>query len=242
MDSDPYQEMLDDPSLPFEVRWRLISEIDGTNQRFGVYKKLLADWDQWMAAQPLSREETVSVFEVGSGSGGLSREIRNWGQRRGLNLDMHLYDAQEDVLQESLKQFDDDARPAIHVATDAHLEAFPDRSFDYVISLHVIHHIRPFEAAASAMEQMLRISRIGVFVVDFENKPWAVPFAQVWNRLHRVSPDLSSDGIKSLKRAYSPIELMNVVSSTEAARDFSLDLKRYFFVPYWRLCAMRQVP
>jgi ubiquinone/menaquinone biosynthesis C-methylase UbiE len=236
---DPYQEMLDDPSLPFELRWALISEIDSTNRRFGVYRNLLSDWDAWMKGQDLPQQERLSVLEVGSGSGGLSREVRNWGQGRGLDLDMHLYDSQEDVLNESLKQFDEDARPVTHVATDTHLEVFPDQAFDYVISLHVIHHIRPFETAVSALEQMLRIARRGVFVIDFENKPWAVPFAQVWNRLFRVSPMLSSDGIKSLKRAYAPGEVIRALSESELARDFRLDMKRYPFVPYWRLRATR---
>ena len=241
MVEDPYQEMLDDPGLPFEQRWALISEIDRTNGRFGIYRTFIADWNAWLDTQSATEQGRLSVFEVGSGSGGLSREIGHWGRQRGLGLDLHLYDAQADVLAASLEQFTDNAKPKVHVATDAHLEVFPDKAFDYVISLHVMHHIRPFSMAVSAMEQMLRIARRGVFIIDFENKPWAVSFARIWNRLSGVSPTLSSDGIKSLKRAYAPGDVMRALSESEVARDFRLEMKRYPFVPYWRLRATRGV-
>jgi SAM-dependent methyltransferase len=238
-DDDPYQEMLDDPSLPFDLRWALVSEIDRTNHDFGVYRKLLADWDTWMGAQTICRHDRLSVLDVGSGSGGLTREILRWGRRRGMTLDMHLYESQGDVLRASVRQFADDAKPTPHLATDRHLEVFPDKAFDYVVSLHVIHHIRPFERAAHAMAQMLRIARRGVFVVDFEPKPWAVPFARMWNRLFGVSPDLSKDGIRSLRRAYPLGELVPALCRAEPAGDYHLDAKCYSFVPYWRLRATR---
>ncbi len=234
--TDPYQEMLDDPSLPFAQRWALVDEIDRTNRRFGIYRKFIREWDAWLQEQPTG---PASVFEVGSGSGGLSREIRAWGGRRERALDLHLYDAQEDVLRESLKKFSSEAPPQTHVATADHLAVYPERTYDYIVSLHVIHHIQPFAVAVDALAQMLRVARRGIFIIDLENKPWAVPFARVWNPLMGVSSALSSDGIKSIYRAHDPRRLLAALRETEIARHYRFELKRYFFVPYWCLTARR---
>jgi SAM-dependent methyltransferase len=228
--------MLDDPSLPFGQRWALVDEIADTHRRFGDYRKLLKERDAWMGEE---RAEHFSLFEVGSGSGGLSRELRAWGERRGRALDLHLYDAQADVLNESLKKFSRDAAPQVHVATPDHLAVYPERSYDYIVSLHVIHHIQPFAVAVDALAQMLRVARRGIFIIDLENKPGAVPFARVWNRLHGVSADLSSDGIKSLYRSHDPRRLLAALRETDVACQYRIELKRYFFVPYWRLTARR---
>lgn len=237
MVQDPYQEMLDDPALPFGVRWALVDEIDRTNQRFGIYRRFLTDWADWVRGDPL---DGASILEVGSGSGGLSRAIRDWGQARGISLDLHLYDAQEDVLRESLKRFEGGGDlPRTHLASPEHLAVFPDRAFDYVISLHVVHHIQPFDVAVGALAEMLRIARRGVFVIDLENKPGAVPFTRIWNRLMGVSRALSSDGVKSIRRAHDPRRLRDALSERDGAKDYRVELKRYPVVPYWRLQARR---
>lgn len=235
-DEDPYQEMLDDPRLPFDLRWTLVSEIDDTNRRFGIYRQFVDSWDALLGP---SDGRPLTVFEVGSGSGGLSREIVRWSRERGVSTEIHLYDAQEDVLRASLAKFDAAAQPQIHVATPEHLAVFPDSAFDYVISLHVLHHIQPFATAVSAMEQMLRVARRGVLVIDLENKPGAIPFARIWNRLTGVSPALSADGIKSLRRAYDPRRLLSALQPAAFREGARLELKRYFMVPYWRLQARK---
>jgi len=235
---DPYQEMLDDPGLPFDLRWALVSEIDSTNRRFGIYRRFIDSWDA-LVGRP--DEQTLSVFEVGSGSGGLSREIARWARGRQLALDLHLYDAQEDVLRASLEKFDPAAPPQIHVATPEHLAVYPDDAFDYVISLHVLHHIQPFATAVSAVEQMLRVARRGVLIIDLENKPGAIPFARIWNRVTGVSSALSADGIKSLRRAHDPRQLLNALrGGAERREGLRLELKRYFLAPYWRLQAKKE--
>jgi len=237
MNDDPYQENLDNPNLPFATRWSLINEINTTNQRFGIYKKYIKEWDRW-AIDQLDQQNNFSVLEVGSGSGGLSLEIKKWAAGRNLEAEINLYDAQEDVLNESLKKFDH-TKPKIHVATKDHLKIYPDKSFDFVISLHVIHHIQPFSAAVSAIEEMLRISRKGIFIVDLENKFLAIPFAKFWNRISGVTPELSEDGIKSLKRSYSPIELKDALIDSLPKNSYHLSIKRMLFVPYWKISSSR---
>jgi len=238
MAHDPYQEKLDDPNLPFELRWSLINEIDSTNHRFGIYKKLIKDWDRW-ALKCTNDLQKFSILDVGSGSGGLSLEMRKWAENRNLIPELHLYDAQADVLNESLKKFGDN-KPHIHIATQDHLKIYPDCAFDFVISLHVIHHIQPFDVAVSALQEMLRISKKGIFIVDLENKLFAVPFAKAWNSLTGVTAQLSEDGIKSIKRSHPARMLKEKLCQTEHAKLYDIQLKREFFIPYWTLRGCRK--
>ena len=75
MNSDPYAETLDNPDIPFQLRWSLISEIDRTNQRLGVYLLFFKHWNTLIKSK-FTSDATQSVLEVGSGSGGLSARIQ----------------------------------------------------------------------------------------------------------------------------------------------------------------------
>ncbi len=162
--------------------------------------------------------------------------LLSWLERREPNV----YRAILDADRESLKRFEGGGDlPRTHLASPEHLAVFPDRAFDYVISLHVVHHIQPFDVAVGALAEMLRIARRGVFVIDLENKPGAVPFTRIWNRLMGVSRALSSDGVKSIRRAHDPRRLRDALSERDGAKDYRVELKRYPVVPYWRLQARR---
>jgi len=237
MNQDPYQETLDDPNLPFSVRWPLIEEINSTNHRFGIYKTFLKDWNGW-ALNALAGQKKFSVLEVGSGSGGLSLEIQKWAMKNNLQADINLYDSQADVLEESLKKFDIN-KPKVHIATDKHLKVYPDNAFDFIISLHVIHHIQPIDVAASAIEEMLRVSKFGIFIIDLENKFLSVPFARFWNKITGVSSELSEDGIKSILRSYNPTSLISSLRPN-TIQEYEITTKRFFFVPYWRISSSKK--
>lgn len=122
---DPYAETLDDPNVPFEKRWQLLNDLDDLNHRFGVYKKVLAQWDAFASLEKEWPEAGLSILEVGSGSGGLSRELEKWAIKNKKRLNFHLYDSQGDVLQEAAKGFTQN-QPTIHIAKENYLQAFKD--------------------------------------------------------------------------------------------------------------------
>ncbi len=233
---DPYQEILDDPTIPFSRRWALISELDGTNQKL-VYKTFMKSWNSWFF-QNFQELKKFSLLEVGSGSGGLSSLIRQWALENSIEVELNLYDAQMDVLEESLKRFSN-PKPEIHLATPTHLKVFADQKFDFVISLHVIHHIQPFEQAISAIEEMHRISKKAVFVVDIEPRPFAVLLTRVLTRLMGVSDDLRADGVKSVQRSYRSGDLVGVLSTKPSFKSFKFEVRR-FLSPYFLLKSVRQ--
>ncbi|MCK6597502.1 MAG: class I SAM-dependent methyltransferase [Bdellovibrionaceae bacterium] len=226
-------EVLDDPSLPLLRRLEVIMALDKVNKQYGVYQSFIKGFERFFNKKYISSEK-VSLFEVGSGLGGLSREIEFWGRKRGVSFDLNLYDTQEDVLQVAEELLaSQGVNVAKHIASGNYLQDYADNSFDYVISLHVIHHIRPVNEAAKALKEMMRIAKKGVYVVDFHKKWGSVTLFKVWNSLFGINQDLSEDGIKSMQRAYSPEELERLIHNEDPSLANQLHFKSHFLKPYW---------
>lgn len=234
---DPYQEKLDDPDLPFSERWDLISELDHSNYKLGIYHRFLKNWKK-----NISKADCIGaeILEIGSGSGGLTRELQKYSAEQSLDMKFHLYESQHDVLQKSLERFPADNKPQIHIATEQHLKVYPDKCFDFVVSLHVIHHIQPFSQAIDALTQMLRISRKGIFIMDLQNK-WGWLFLFKLLRIFFMnSKDLNEDGRKSLLRSYRLKNIISEISDPAKSHGFILKAKNHTFLPYWSLSAIRE--
>lgn len=236
MPLDPYQEYLDDSSRPFEKRWGLISELDRVN-RVLPYRIFIKKWDRWFQKNYKGIAK-ISILEIGSGSGGLSEELLKWGRANNIQIDLHLYDSQEDILIESQKRFAE-PKPALHVATDQHLKVYDEKKFDFVVSFQVLHHIRPLTIASDALLQMHRIARLGVFVADLEQRPFNVMVTRIYTFFLSVSDDLRHDGVNSVRRAYESKDLLTEIQKDPILTDFNVVLKR-LFVPFFIFMSNRK--
>lgn len=232
---DPFMEILDDPNVSIERRLGIIKKLDLINMQYGIYKDFIKNFSQILFEKKNSREP-ASILEVGSGMAGLSREIFKWGNSTQRSFSLHLYDSQQDILDKSqlhLKNLGIDS--VAHLATEDHLKIFPDNAFDYVVSLHVIHHIQPIENAVAAINQMLRVSKKGVYLMDFHRKFGSVTLFKIWNTLFGICEDLSSDGIKSMKRAHDPVVLLQNLEKLSYFNKFNVKMKTDLIKPYWGL-------
>lgn len=238
---DPYMEVLDDPSLPLLRRLEVIMALDKVNQQYGVYQSFIKGFEHVLDKEAASTGR-VSLFELGSGLGGLSREIELWGKKQGFYFDLNLYDTQEDVLQTAQELLaSQGVRATKHVATENYLQDYADNSFDYVISLHVIHHIRPVSEASKALKEMMRVAKKGVYVLDFHRKWGSVTLFKLWNSLFGINQDLSDDGVKSMQRAYSPEELERLFFQTDSSLENQFQFVTHFLKPYWEFKFVKKV-
>lgn len=234
---DPFREILDDPNVSFERRSDLLMKLDQLNMKFGVYENFLQAFEGHFADIIGSRKK-IKVLEVGSGLAGLSRELFFWAKKANLDVELNLFDSQEDILNFSQSALSNKGIHAqVKVATDKQLSVFNNDEFDFVISLHVIHHIRPISNAVDAINQMLRVASKGVLISDFHRKPGSVALFKLWNQFFGVSKDLSEDGIKSMQRAYDPMELSNLIQNMSYAQKLPGQFKTSIVNPYWEFVA-----
>lgn len=78
IEKDPYQELLDDPSVPFPLRWKIILEIDRTNKIYLIFVLFLSMWKKHIAPVFSDKNYTYKILEIGPGSGSLGRKICTW--------------------------------------------------------------------------------------------------------------------------------------------------------------------
>lgn len=227
------QEILDLDSISLEQRKLLLLELDETNVRRGVYKNFIKEFKALMLDGLLLQHGASRKFrllEIGSGNGGLAREILEMA-RGTIDIEYHMMDMNIDVLkwaQDRLRKNGHDV--VIHPSTEVHLAQFKDEEFDIVISLHVLHHIHPLASLGAMFWQIQRMCALGFFMVDFERRYGNVLIGTLDNSFHRVIPSQRTDGIKSLRRAYSKDEIMFVFN--QHAQRFTLLHRSLFIVPY----------
>lgn len=245
---DPDTETLDRADLSIEDRWNMLVELDRINKLFGLYNLFSKHWKRMLARNLKSDNQlpqALSIFEVGSGSAELSARLQRDLVSNGRHPAMHLYDVQHEIVERSKSNLvfhDSQGRQLSvqsHVATEQHLAVFSNQSFDYVVSMQVLHHIRPLATAVSALDNMLRIAKHGVLILDFERQSWFLPLFKLMHRLYGVSPELASDGIKSMRRAYPRAQLQPRIEELAMKHGFRTEIKPIAAMPYSVIVATR---
>lgn len=237
---DPFQEILDDPSVPFDVRWRIIKEIDQSNNVYLIFILFMKNWNLFLSKILTDKSTAYKILEIGPGSGTLGLKILDWAKKRKIVFQYNLFDSQEEVLNACANGYVNYPTTQKLKASENYLKDYADNSFDVTLSLHVLHHIQPKEIALDALEQMLRVSRKAVVVMDFEKTQKFLFRFYLLNFILRFSKELNEDGLKSMQRAYSLKELSPHLNYLCAKYGFELKIKKFLIHPYWFLCAVKK--
>lgn len=237
---DPFQEILDDPSVPFDVRWRIIQEIDRTNEIYFIFRLFMRNWNLHLSKILNDQSAVYKILEIGPGSGTLGLKILDWAMKRKINLQYNLFDSQEEVLNECSKKYSNFPATLKLKASENYLKDYADNSFDVTLSLHVLHHIQPKEIAMDALEQMFRVSRKAVVIMDFQKTQKFLFRFTLLNFILGFSSELISDGVKSMQRAYTLEELTPHLNYLCDKYGFELKTKKFLLHPYWFICAVKK--
>ncbi|MGA9981041.1 MAG: methyltransferase domain-containing protein [Candidatus Sulfotelmatobacter sp.] len=158
---------------------------------------------------------TFSLLEVAAGTGEVSHIVRERLARQGITLDITLLDRAWTHL----------PKRAGAIVADALALPFRDSAFDLVSCNLFAHHLAPDALARFAVEAF-RVSRRAVLINDLVRNP--LHLALVYAAFPLMRSAISRvDGVASVRRAYVPEELREVISSgaEPAAR---VDISRHF--------------
>jgi hypothetical protein len=150
--------------------------------------------------------KTFSVLEVAAGFGEVSKFAGKQLERKGITLDVTDLDRVQTHL----------LRGNRAVVADALALPFHDNSFDLVSCSLFAHHLEPDEVKRFA-DEALRISRCAVLINDLVRHPIHVAFVYAGFPLMR-SYVSRVDGLASVRRAYVPDEMRQILSGTKAAK------------------------
>ena len=101
------------------------------------------------------------------------------------------------------------------VVGDALALPFGDQSFDVVTSSLFLHHLEPDEIRQFVREA-LRVARVAVTINDLRRHP--VHLALIYAAFPLFSRLTRHDAPASVRRAYTPSELVQILSNTSAQR------------------------
>ncbi len=151
-----------------------------------------------------SDASSVSIVDVGAGSGGVLKIIRDLLTDKELLLTAV---EMNDAALATIRNESDETRIA-PVAADGLRLPFADDAFDYAISTLTLHHLSD-ENAEGLIREMDRVSRKTFYVVDLNRHPLGYyafrAFAPIL--LQRFTRE---DGALSILRSFTPAEMLDV--------------------------------
>ena len=183
-------------------------EIRFINQRLGdreaLEKTLLSE---------IRREgaKEFSVLDVGAGTGELLGVIAELARATGrqaklVGLDLNELSVRE-IAAESLK-FDE----ILSIQADALKLPFEDEAFDYSMCSLFTHHLSDDQIPV-VLEEMSRVARRGIVVIDLERSVKAWLLYQLFCAAYRISPLVRQDGSLSIRKGFRVGELATAAAA-----------------------------
>ena len=203
------RELMDDPDADPTM-------LERTYERFALINAVVSRWRTVYRRniRPRARKQSLRVLDVGAGGGDVSRALADWSRRDGLAVEVTALDADERAIRWAR------GRGGGVEYRCAYTSELVDagETFDMVISNHLLHHLSDAELAALLRDSAALISRGGVVIHrDIARSRLAylgfaagtLPFAR--NLL--AGSFIRADGLTSIRRAYTPVELFDAIPS-----------------------------
>jgi ubiquinone/menaquinone biosynthesis C-methylase UbiE len=194
-------EHLDKGDYTAEEYEGCIIELQRVNRWLGDTRALRNSLLKDIAAAQL---QSVSVLDVGAGSGELLRAIAEWAietkrAARLVGLELNERSAREIVAgSEQYSQISS-------VRGDAFRVPFRDKQFDYVICSLFTHHFRDPQVV-NLLQEMARVARRKIFVIDLHRNVVAYTFYTTIAKLFLHNRLIREDGALSILRSFTPDE------------------------------------
>jgi Methylase involved in ubiquinone/menaquinone biosynthesis len=166
--------------------------------------------------------DSFSVLDVGCGSGELLRYVAEFARKNGKQAELIGLDLNE--ISTSVTATESRTFPEISaVRGDAFKLPFADNTFDYAISSLFFHHLTD-EQISLVLEEMLRISRRRIYVIDLHRHPMAYILYRMFCFAFRISPLVTQDGSLSILRGFKKEELTRILPTGNCRRSFPFRL------------------
>lgn len=194
-------EILDDPATDAGVVRRSLEDVSLANALFGGRRAVLRELARMFQR---ARGASLTLLDVGTGSGDVPDAARRLASRAGVRLQTFGLEASQ-VLAQSARSLE---LPMVRGTALA--LPFRDRSVDIVICSQLLHHFED-GPASRLLRELDRVARRAVVVSDLR-RSWLAA-AGIWLvswplRFHPVS---RHDGVVSVLRGYTVPELRSLV-------------------------------
>ncbi|UQZ36868.1 stilbene synthase [Paenibacillus sp. PK3_47] len=148
--------------------------------------------------QIIGRPQTLSILDVGAGSGDVNRKLLQWADQKGIQLEITLVDMTEEACEEARQLFRGEPRVKV---MRADLQELKDGSADIVTGSQFVHHFDG-QQLVDMVSHMRRASRYGVVINDIHRHP--VSYTAVWVVTRMISRNryIRHDGPLSVAKGF----------------------------------------
>jgi len=195
-------EILDDPAVDPSIRERSITDVTRSNRWLGGLRAAMAE-----IREVIGRNGAATLLDVGTGLGDIPGEVLREMPSGVMTIGV---DEARSLLVAARH------RMTHGVCADALALPFRDASVDVVMCSQVLHHFE-LEDAERLIREMNRVARVAVIVSDLRRSWiaaagfWLVSFPM------RFHPVTRHDGVVSVLRGFTAMELDTVVRSATGA-------------------------
>ena len=203
-------ERIDTGDYTLEEYERFLREIAFINKYFGDRRALRKSLLREIEKRDIRR---FSVLDVGCGSGELLRVIAEFARRTGRRADLtgvDLNSISTTTTRDASLNFPEIAA----VQADAFQLPFADGAFDYAISSLFFHHLTDAHIPV-VLNEMSRVARRGVFVIDLHRHPVAYAAYKLFCTVFRISRLVRHDGSLSILKGFKGAELKRLSQSAQ---------------------------
>jgi len=198
------RERMDSPDCdPVELR--------NTYRQFGRVNALISQWGNIYKSKirpHLQQHSQHTLLDIGFGGGDIPIALARWAARDGFDLSITAIDPDPRAINFVA---DLDYPPNIAFLQSDISELNPsEEKFDFVISNHLIHHLKKTELR-NILKQSRALSTTSVIFNDLRRSDWAYLLFNIFSRPIFRSSFITEDGLTSIKRSYTKTELQKVV-------------------------------
>ncbi len=199
------RERMEDPRADPVLLARTYSQLARINALFAQWRRT---WSRYLRPRLTDPDRVYTLLDVGFGGGDIPAALVGWARQDGRRLQVTAIDRDPRAL-EYARALPPDPDLTFELASTRDLVA-AGRRFDFVISNHVLHHLRPEELQA-LLADAEELTRGLVLFSDIERSPVALlSFAlSTWPFFRRSFT--VHDGLVSIRRSYTAAELRRAV-------------------------------
>ncbi|MBB4634150.1 methyltransferase domain-containing protein [Longimicrobium terrae] len=207
-------ERMDEPGQDAAELARSLADLRGVNRWLGGTRVVLHHLRALVDAEPPRRWR---ILDVATGSADIPLAIARWARARGTRVEIVATDLHPTTLAVARERVA--GIPDVRAeAADALALPYKDGAFDVVICSTALHHFDDPADVAAVLREMGRVGRVGGIVNDLRRSRPALLGANllaatVW----RTHPVTRHDGPLSVRRAFTPAELMDAARAAGLA-------------------------
>lgn len=192
-------EWMDTEDCGFEEFRACLRDLERVNALTFTYRPTIGFFERLEKAGLLPKDRPLVVVDVGSGYGGMLRQVGQWAKKRGLAVTL----TGVDLNPWSAAAASEATPPGQEIAwVTADLFAYrPPGGIDVIMSSQFTHHLDE-DSLVRFLRWMEDTARIGWFVSDLHRHPIPYYFFRLWSRLAGWHRFVRHDGPISIRRAF----------------------------------------